>query len=106
MPLPPGPSLADVESNLDLLFSEDGLDAAAGLDTDTSSLVVPQALHTPLHEYQRQGLLWMQRREETRIQWKKPRADVKRKVDPFTGRVLVRGGRRRRGGLAVLGEAH
>ena len=88
MSAPMGPSLGDVESHLDKLF--DGEDHSAGYDIDISDLVVPDAIITPLHDYQKQGLKWLSSREQQVVDWKPMKnSSAEKKRDPFTGKELA-----------------
>ena len=89
IPLPVGPSITDVESHLDTLF--DSEDHSSGYDIDITGFTLPSAIATPLHDYQKQGLVWMIQREAQQVDWKpaKGRSDPsKRKRDPFTNKLL------------------
>ena len=84
LPAAMGPSIGDVESHLDRLFDTE--DRSAGYDIDISGLVVPEVITTPMHDYQRQGLVWMVQRELQVVDWKvAKRPAAERKLDPFTG---------------------
>ena len=69
-PVQLGPSLTDVESDLDKLFPR--------TDPETLPLAdVPPSITLKMYDYQRQGLAWMLKREERRQLWD----DDKRKAD-------------------------
>ena len=80
-----GPSINELEQHLDSVFSTE--DQRKGYDIDISSLHMPRCVATELHEYQKQGLVWMQGRERLKPEWKKKKKEAGKR-DPFTGLVM------------------
>ena len=79
-----GPSISELEQHLDSVFSTE--DQRKGYDIDIANLHMPRCIATEMHEYQKQGLVWMQGREQLKPEWKKKKRDAnKPKRDPFTG---------------------
>ena len=80
-----GPSISELEQHLDSVFSTE--DQRKGYDIDISSLHMPHCIATELHEYQKQGLVWMQGRERLKAEWKAKKKEAGKR-DPFTGQVM------------------
>ena len=96
-----GPSISELEQHLDSVFSTE--DQRKGYDIDTSSLRMPRCIATELHEYQKQGLVWMQGRETPQA-----RVEEAQEGGREEGPVYGAAGAGRRGGGAVphLGATH
>jgi len=80
-----GPSISELEQHLDSVFSTE--DQRKGYDIDITALRMPRCIATELHEYQKQGLVWMQGRERLKAEWKKKKKEASKR-DPFTGQVV------------------